>query len=91
KARGEWKRRGRDDDQRPSGPRAVPSTPTDYAVRLMLLHSELWDGLADEDRALLHDLPGVHGELIRWLERHLTHHGATPWAAVEAGLADAGL
>lgn len=91
KARGEWKRRGRDDDQRPSGPRAVPSTPTDYAVRLLLLHSELWDGLADEDRSLLHDLPGVHGELIRWLERHLTHHGAIPWAAVEAGLADAGL
>jgi DNA primase len=91
KGKGDWKRKGRDDERRPAGPRATPSTPTDNAVRLLLQHSDLWDTLADEDRALLHDLPGVHGELIRWLERQLTHHGTTPWAAVEAGLAAAGL
>ncbi|HEY0956217.1 MAG TPA: DNA primase [Roseateles sp.] len=90
KPKGDWKRKGRD-EERPAGPRAAPSTPTDNAVRLLLQHSELWETLADEDRGLLHDLPGVHGELIHWLERQLTHHGATPWAAVEAGLADAGL
>ncbi len=95
KPKGEWKGKGgwkrRDEEPRPAGPRAAPSTPTDNAVRLLLQHSELWETLADEDRSLLHELPGVHGNLIHWLERHLTHHGASPWAAVEAGLADAGL
>ncbi len=90
KPKGDWKRKGRD-EERPAGPRAAPSTPTDNAVRLLLQHSDLWETLAEEDRGLLHDLPGMHGELIHWLERQLTHHGATPWAAVEAGLADAGL
>ncbi|MFG6433303.1 DNA primase [Roseateles sp. LYH14W] len=85
--KGDWKsRRDRDAEPRPSGPRAVPSTPTDNAVRLLLQHSELWETLAEEDRALLHELPGVHGELIHWLERHLTHHGASPWAVIQAGL-----
>lgn len=69
----------------------MPSTPTDNAVRLLLQHSELWDALADEDRALLHELPGVHGTLVHWLERHLTHHGASSWAVVQAALAADGL
>ena len=89
--KGDWKGKRRDEEQRPAGPRAAPATYADHAVRLLLQHSELWDGLADEDRALLHDLPGAHGDLIHWLERELTHHGVTPWAAVEAGLAAAGL
>ena len=89
--KGDWKRKGRDEEPRPAGPRTVPATAADHAVRLLLQHSELWDGLADEDRTLLHDLPGAHGDLIHWLERQLTHHGAQPWAAVEAGLAAAGL
>ena len=91
KPKSEWKRRGQEDSPRPAGPRAAPATTADQATRLLLQHSHLWDGLADEDRALLHDLSGANGDLIQWLERHLTHHGASPWAAVEAGLADAGL
>lgn len=91
KPKGDWKRRSPGDEARPVGPRAAPLTPTDNAVRLLLLHSELWDTLADEDRALLHGLPGIHGALIEWLERQLIHHGATPWAALEAGLAADGL
>ena len=86
KPKGDWKRK-RDEEPRPAGPRAAPSTPTDNAVRLLLQHSELWDTLPEEDRALLHDLPGTHGALVHWLERHLTHHGASPWAAIQAGLA----
>ena len=89
KGKGDWKRK--DAEPRPAGPRAVPATAADHAVRLLLQHSELWDGLPDEDRALLHDLPGARGDLIHWLERHLTHHGASPWAVVEAGLAADGL
>jgi DNA primase len=89
--KGDWKGKRRDEEPRPAGPRAAPSTPTDNAVRLLLQHSELWETLTDEDRSLLHELPGMHGELIHWLERQLTHHGVTPWAVVEAGLAAAGL
>ncbi|PZP36474.1 MAG: DNA primase [Roseateles depolymerans] len=86
---GKW--RGREAESRPAGPRIAPATAADNAVRLLLQHSELWDSLAEEDKGLLHDLGGTHGELIRWLERHLTHHGACPWAVVQAGLASDGL
>ncbi|WP_457421592.1 DNA primase [Roseateles sp. P5_E7] len=85
--KGDWKGKRREEEPRPAGPRATPTTPTDNAVRLLLQHSELWETLTDEDRAQLHDLPGVHGDLIHWLERHLTHHGSSPWAAIQAGLA----
>lgn len=92
KPKGDWKsRKDRDAEPRPAGPRATPATAADHATRLLLQHSELWETLGDEDRALLHDLPGAHGELIHWLERHLTHHGASPWAVVQAGLAADGL
>ncbi|MGQ3051005.1 MAG: DNA primase [Roseateles sp.] len=88
KPKGDWKsRRDRDAEPRPAGPRTTPATAADNATRLLLQHSELWDALPDEDRALLHDLPGANGELIHWLERHLTHHGASAWAVVQAGLA----
>ena len=86
-SKGDWKGKRREEEPRPAGPRATPTTPTDNAVRLLLQHSELWETLTDEDRSLLHDLPGVHGDLIHWLERHLTHHGSSPWAAIQAGLA----
>ena len=92
KPKGDWKsRKDRDAEPRPAGPRTTPATAADHATRLLLQHSELWETLGDEDRALLHDLPGAHGELIHWLERHLTHHGASPWAVVQAGLAADGL
>ncbi|MFG6440347.1 DNA primase [Roseateles sp. LKC17W] len=91
KGKGDWKGKRRGEEERPAGPRAAPPTPTDNAVRLLLQHSELWETLPDEDRALLHDLPGMHGQLIHWLERHLTHHGASPWAVVQAGLHADGL
>jgi DNA primase len=92
KPKGDWKsRRDRDAEPRPAGPRATPATDADNATRLLLLHSELWDTLSEEDRALLHDLPGVHGELVQWLERQLTNHGAGPWAVIEARLQADGL
>lgn len=90
KGKGDWKSR-RDAEPRPAGPRAVPATAADHATRLLLQHSELWEALAAEDHELLHHLPGLHGELIQWLERTLTNHGATPWAAIEASLNETGL
>lgn len=96
KPKGEWRGKGdwkprRDSEPRPAGPRVTPATAADHATRLLLQHSALWEQLPEEDRQLLHDLPGSHGELVHWLERHLTHHGASSWAAVEAGLAADGL
>ena len=90
RGKGDWKSR-RDAEPRPEGPRVIPATAADHATRLLLQHSALWEGLAEEDRHLLHDLPGSHGELVHWLERHLTHHGASPWAVIQAGLAADGL
>jgi len=86
RGKGDWKSR-REAEARPAGPRVAPATAADNATRLLLQHSELWDSLSEEDRTLLHELTGSHGELIHWLERHLTHHGASPWAVVQAGLA----
>jgi DNA primase len=92
KGKGDWKqRRDRDAEPRPSGPRTAPTTAADHATRLLLLHNTLWETLTDDDRALLYALPGEHGDLIHWLERHLTHHGASPWAVVQAGLTADGL
>jgi len=91
KPKGDWKGKRRDEEPRPAGPRATPTNHADSAARLLLLHSELWDTLAEEDRALLHDLPGIHGELIQWLERYLVNHGASSWAVIEAALRADGL
>ena len=92
KGKGEWKKgRRRDEEERPAGPRTAPTNHADSAARLLLLHSELWDTLAEEDRALLHNLPGVHGELIQWLERYLLNHGASAWAVIETALRADGL
>lgn len=89
--KGDWKSRRDREEQRATGPRAAPGTHADTATRLLLLHSDLWDTLGDDDRALLHELPGVHGELIQWLERYLVNHGAAAWAVIEAALQADGL
>ncbi|RZL35730.1 MAG: DNA primase [Rubrivivax sp.] len=91
KPKGDWKGKRREEPPRPAGPRATPTNHADSATRLLLLHSELWDTLADEDRALLHELPGTQGQLIQWLERYLLNHGASPWAIIEAALRADGL
>jgi DNA primase len=75
----------------PRGARRSPAKAADHAVRLLLQHNELWADLSTEEHALLHELPGGHGDLVAWLERHLLHHGPSPWAVVEAGLAADGL
>ena len=72
-------------------PRRQPNGPADHARRLLLLASDWWARLNPDDHQLLHALPAPHGELIAWLERHLMHHGAGPWVALEAALVEAGL
>ncbi|MCZ8076554.1 MAG: toprim domain-containing protein, partial [Paucibacter sp.] len=89
KGKGSWKRRG--EDEAPQLPRRAPSSPMDNALRMLLLNSAWWERLSAEDHQLLHQLPGVHGELVTWLERYLVHHGAGPWSALEASMSEDGV
>lgn len=84
KGKGDWRRR--DEDPTMGLPRRAPPSPMDHAVRMLLLHSPLWDSLGEQDLQVLHQLPGEHGELVAWLERFLMDHGASPWAALQVAL-----
>jgi len=86
-----WRGRGEPPDPSLSVPRRAPIAPVDVALRLLLLECGWWERLGPEDQHLLHDLPGIHGELVRWIERYLMNHGPAPWSALEAALADDGL
>jgi len=88
---GDWKRRREPEDETVGTPRRAPVAPADNALRMLLLNCAWWDDLPPDDHQLLHELPGPHGELIAWLERHLVDHGAGPWAALQEALAEAGL
>jgi len=88
---GSWKRRGEPEDETLGTPRRQPLAPVDHALRMLLLNSAWWEQLSADDQQLLHELPGFHGELIAWLERFLVNHGAAPWVALEASLAEDGL
>ena len=91
KPSGNWKRRGEPEDETIGTPRSAPNVPADHALRMLLLNSAWWERLSPDDQHLLHDLPGIHGELINWLERHLVNHGVGVWSVLEAALADDGL
>ena len=83
--------------------RVPPAGPADIAVRLLLQHAEWWNKLSADDQQMLHDLGGVHGNIVRWLESQLMDHGvlswsalseameAEPWAAAARSLVQAGL
>ena len=91
KTNSNWKRRGEPEDQTIGTPRRQPTAPVDHALRMLLLCSDWWERLSADDHELLHELPGAHGELINWLERHLVNHGPAPWSVLEAVLAEDGL
>ncbi|WP_067062610.1 DNA primase [Roseateles chitosanitabidus] len=84
---GDWRKR--DQDPTIGLPRKAPPAPMDHAVRMLLLHGELWNHVGEQDLQLLHELPGEHGQLIAWLERFLVDHGPTPWAVLQAALLEA--
>ncbi len=91
KPSGNWKRRGEPEDETIGTPRSAPNVPADHALRMLLLNSGWWERLSPDDHHLLHDLPGIHGELINWLERFLVNHGVGAWSVLEAALAEDGL
>ena len=65
------------------GPRTPPASRADHAIRLVLANMALWDSLSGEDHALLCDLPGQHGELMRWLEGQFHDHGPLAWGTLQ--------
>jgi DNA primase len=69
----------------------APAGVADVALRLLLRHTELWQGLGAEDQQLLHELGGVHAELVIWLERHCLEHGPSPWPGLREALRGSGL
>jgi len=54
------------------------------------LQQRLNERLSDQDHQLLHELPGVHGDLVAWLERFLVNHGACAWSVLQVSLAEEG-
>ncbi|MGN6827282.1 DNA primase [Paucibacter sp. M5-1] len=84
--KGNWKRRGEPVDETMGTPRRQPISPTDHALRMLLLSSDWWERLSLDQQQLLHELPGRQGELVGWLERFLVNHGTAPWSVLEATL-----
>ncbi|MEO7852845.1 MAG: DNA primase [Rubrivivax sp.] len=68
--------------------RQLPTGPADQAARMLLLRSEWWERLGNDDHELLSALPHPHGGLFAWLERQLHDHGALSCGALQAALAD---
>ena len=68
--------------------RVPPAGPADFAVRLLLQHADWWERLPGDDRQMLHELGGVHGEVVRWLEQSLEEHGPLPWATLHDAIGD---
>ena len=87
--KGEWRKR--DQDPTIGMPLELPPAPMNLAVRMLLLHSELWHQIGEQDLQLLHELPGEHGQLIAWLERSLVDNGPAPWAVLQIALQEADL
>jgi DNA primase len=68
--------------------RRAPAGLADQALRLLLRHNEWWEQLSGEDQGLLHELGGIHGEVLAWLERQITEHGPQTWAALDEAMVD---
>ncbi len=66
--------------------RVPPAGPADFAVRLLLQHADWWDQLTGDDRQMLHELGGTHGEVVRWLEQQLEEHGPLTWATLDQSM-----
>ena len=68
--------------------RRAPAGLSDLAARLLLLHSDWWERLGADDHQLLHELGAPHGEVMAWLDRQVTEHGAQAWNALAEAAVD---
>jgi DNA primase len=84
KGKGKWEGKSKWDRDRPvRAPLRGPlATRADHATRILLVHSELWETLTNEDHALLCELPAPHGPMMAWLEAQLHEHGPLAWGAL---------
>ncbi|MDE3233142.1 MAG: toprim domain-containing protein, partial [Pseudomonadota bacterium] len=83
-ANGKWRLVGGSEQPLQLGPRTPLANRADHAVRLVLTNMALWDTLSAEDHALLCDLPGEHGELMRWIESQFHDHGPLAWGTLQS-------
>jgi DNA primase len=88
---GKWKGRGQADDETLGMPRRQPAGQAEHALIMLFLNSQWWELLSAEEHHTLFELNRPHGELVTWLDRFLTDHGASPWAVLEAALGEADL
>ena len=84
-AQGKWRLVGGTYDSSGAslGPRTQPASRADHAIRLVLSNMALWDSLSTEDHGMLCDLPGQHGQLMRWLESQFHDHGPLAWGTLQ--------
>ena len=84
-AQGKWRLVGGTNDSSATslGPRTQPASRADHAIRLVLSNMALWDSLSAEDHGMLCDLPGQHGQLMRWLESQFHDHGPLAWGTLQ--------
>ncbi len=68
--------------------RRAPAAGADLALRLLLRHSDWWAHLSSADHGLLHELDGLHGDVVAWLEQQITEHGDLTWSALEQAMQD---
>jgi DNA primase len=70
-----------------AAPWAPPRQPQDNVAAVLLCHSDWWDRLPAAEHEVLTGLPGWHGELFKWLERHIHEHGHDEWPALRNEIA----
>ena len=68
------------------GGRAAPASRADHAARIVLSHTDLWEGLSSEDHTMLCELEAPHGPLFVWVEGQLHEHGPLPWESLREEL-----
>jgi DNA primase len=66
--------------------RRAPAGLADQALRLLLRHNDWWERLSGEDQGLLHELGGVHRDMLAWLERQITEHGVQTSSALDEAM-----
>lgn len=71
--------------------RQRPLRREEHAASILLAHMPLAERLGERNMTLLCRLPEPDGRLFAWVDDHLQHHGAQPWAEIKPLLQQAAL
>ncbi len=66
--------------------RNAPPSREDRALCLLFTDPGAWEGLSNEEHALLCQLPAPHGPLFVWLDGQNHEHGPQTWGALQSTL-----